>query len=74
MIKQFTVGFGRTINLGNYESARVEGSVTFEIADGDDVREREQMAQQELRRLLEQTWKAQLKIRKEELGVPETAK
>lgn len=74
MIKQFTVGFGRTINLGNYESARVEASITMEVENAENLKLAEQVAQTELRQLLEATWKAQLKIRKEELGVPETTK
>ncbi len=32
-IKQITVGASRTINLGNYESMRVDGSCTIEIED-----------------------------------------
>jgi len=32
-IKQITVGASRTINLGNYESMRIDGSCTIEIDD-----------------------------------------
>ena len=32
-IKQITVSASRTINLGNYESMRVDGSCTIEIED-----------------------------------------
>ncbi|MBI2240269.1 MAG: hypothetical protein HYU59_05630 [Magnetospirillum gryphiswaldense] len=36
-ITSITVGLARTINLGNFESARLEGAATVEIAEGDDV-------------------------------------
>lgn len=73
MLTQFTIGFSRTINLGNYESARVEASVTMEVEHRENLPMAEEVAQKELRRLLEETWKAQLKYRKETY-VPETAK
>lgn len=36
-IKEITVGASRTINMGNYESIRVEGSCTIELDDDDSV-------------------------------------
>ena len=36
-IKEITIGASRTINLGNYNSIKVEGSCTIEIADGEDA-------------------------------------
>lgn len=63
MIKEFTIGYSRTINLGNYESARVEASVTMTLPADDPYNEKyrqeQDYAQKELRRLLEETWKAQ---------------
>ena len=35
-IKEITVGASRTINLGNYNSIKVEGSCTVELAEGED--------------------------------------
>lgn len=72
-IKEFTVGFSRTINLGNYESARVEASVTFEVENYDADRSDEfdpivREAQTELRNLLVQTWKAQSQTVKKDNG------
>jgi hypothetical protein len=64
MISQFKVGFSRTINLGNYESARVEAEVTYEIdeeAKPEDWIAAQETAQTTLRKLLEQTYKAQYK-------------
>lgn len=58
MISQFTIGTSRTINLGNYESIRVEASVTINVDDGD-WPEVKRAAQIELRQLLEETLKAQ---------------
>lgn len=36
-IKGITVGASRTVNLGNYESVKVEGLCTVEIENGDDI-------------------------------------
>lgn len=35
-IKEITVGGSRTINLGNYNSIKVEGSCTVEFSAGED--------------------------------------
>ncbi len=35
-IKEITVSLGQTINLGNYESHRLDVSVTAELETGDD--------------------------------------
>ena len=36
-VKECTFGVARTINLGNYESLRLEHSVTVELSDGETV-------------------------------------
>ena len=68
--KEFSIGFSRTINLGHYESARVEASVTIEqpaqhratkLLDSEEI----QNAQNQLRELLEKTWKEQFKTTKD---------
>jgi hypothetical protein len=66
VLKEFTIGFCRTINLGNFESAKVQASVTFEIGDfgqaqAAHIENVEAHAQRTLRRLLETTYKAQMK-------------
>lgn len=58
---EFSVGCSRTINLGNYESIKVEASVTMEIHEESDMGELRERAQKELRQLLEETYKAQHK-------------
>ena len=58
MIKAFTIATARTINLGNYESMRIESSVTFET-DDQLFAQHKAAAQTELRKLLEETYKAQ---------------
>lgn len=60
-IIEFVVGCSRTINLGNFQSIRVEASVTVEVHEGSDWDELKQKAQKELRTLLEETYKAQYK-------------
>lgn len=61
MLKEFTVGASHTINLGNYESLRVEASVTVVIQEGEDYGTLRENAQKDLRTLLEQTYVAQRK-------------
>lgn len=63
MLNEFTIGFSRTINLGNFESARVEASVSIIVAEGDDTAQLMSEAQATLRHLLEQTWKQQFSER-----------
>jgi len=58
-IIEFSVGTSRTINLGNYESLKIEASVTVEVHEGVDWKELRDNAQKELRRLLEDTYIAQ---------------
>ena len=67
MLKQFTVGAAHTLNLGNYESMRIEASVTWDVPEGAEQTEYDRLkteAQAELRRLLEHTYKAQRRERK----------
>lgn len=64
MITQFTVGCSRTINLGNFENVRVESSVTVTLEDGQNLDRCKAMAQQELRKLLEETYRNQYADRK----------
>lgn len=59
MIKEFTVGASHTVNLGNYESLRIEASVTVTVNDGDDLASLKEAAQTELRDLTEKTFVAQ---------------
>lgn len=63
MIKEFTIGFSRTVNLGNYNSAKVEAQVTLDVPAGTSQISQStiNIAQSELRMLLESTWQAQFK-------------
>ena len=36
MIKGFEIGVSRTINLGNFESLRVEAKLAVDLKEGDD--------------------------------------
>jgi hypothetical protein len=58
-IIEFQVGTSRTINLGNYESLKIEASVTMEVHEGANMDELRAAAQKELRKLLEDTYIAQ---------------
>jgi hypothetical protein len=57
MITQFTVGASRTINLGNFESMRVEASVTIDLNEGENFDDCKIGAHRELRKLLEETYR-----------------
>jgi hypothetical protein len=61
-IKEITIGFARTVNLGNYESARVEAAVKVELESDhpEYVYERMEGLQKELGDLLTKTWNAQI--------------
>jgi DNA-binding FadR family transcriptional regulator len=54
---EFTIGVSHTINLGNYESLKIEASVTIQPEKGE--KEVVSRAQAQLRRLVEDTLKAQ---------------
>jgi hypothetical protein len=58
-LKEFSIGFSRTVNLGHYESARVEASVTY-VMEGTQLTENIlDAAEVELKSLLDTTWKKQ---------------
>jgi len=61
MIKQFTVGVSKTVNLGNFNSMRVEASLTIEVPEGDDYGLLKMKAQEDLTTLLAETWRANRK-------------
>lgn len=48
-VKECTFGVARTINLGNYESLRLEHSVTVELSDGETVAEVRDAAFEQMR-------------------------
>ena len=61
-LKEFSIGFSRTVNLGRYESARVEASVTYACDEGTTMTpEVIEAAQKELGILLDETWKEKIK-------------
>ena len=69
MIKSFKVGCARTINLGNYQSLRIEALVEVEVELDPDAADAtwiatKNAAQTELRQLMEETYRAQHKIDK----------
>ena len=49
----------KTINLGDFNSIRVQAGVTAELADGDDIAMVKADLQNELRILLDDTYRAQ---------------
>jgi predicted Rdx family selenoprotein len=64
MITQFSVGCSRTINLGNFESLRVEATITVDCPEDGDFPQMKLAAQTQLRQLLEETYRAQHEDRK----------
>jgi hypothetical protein len=61
MIREFVVGCSKTINKGNYNSIRVETSLTVVVAEGDDFAALKLRALQDLKQTLEEVYKSQLK-------------
>ena len=61
MITEFRVGCSKTINLGDYQSIRIEASVTVAVPEGEDLPTAKHLAQLELKSLLHETWQAQRK-------------
>jgi hypothetical protein len=59
MISQFSIGTSRTINLGNFESLRVEATITVDCPEDGDFTQMRLAAQTQLRQLLEDTYRAQ---------------
>jgi hypothetical protein len=59
VITRFSIAASHTLNLGDYNSFRVECSLTVDVPEGDDFEVLKDRAQTELRRLLEETYKAQ---------------
>ena len=60
-VTEFSLGCSKTINLGNYQNIRIEASVTVSVDANESLAKASDEAQQELRRLLEETYSAQLK-------------
>lgn len=58
---QITIGVSKTINLGNYNSMKVEASLVVAPDELDDLTVVKRQAQLELRSLIEETWHAQRK-------------
>jgi hypothetical protein len=64
MITQFSIGCSRTVNLGNFESLRVEATLTIDCPEDGDFPQMKIGAQMALRQLLEETYRAQHEDRK----------
>jgi hypothetical protein len=62
-ITELRVGVNRTISLGKYEFIRLDAGLTVEIAEGDDLVAVRAALQPELRAILEDTYRAQMKPR-----------
>ena len=59
-IKQFSVGASKTVNLGDYNSVRVEASIVYELAEGDDYYTQRERMMDALKSQLEATYKSQM--------------
>ena len=55
------IATAKTINLGNFQSLRIEADVTAEIAEGDSLTDAKALLQVELSTLLAETYRAQRK-------------
>lgn len=59
MIKEFTIACSKTVNQGNFNSLRVEFSITVAVMEGDDWHKLATQAQVDLRDKLNETYRAQ---------------
>ena len=66
MIKEFVLGCSKTVNLGNYNSIRVEASVTVTVPECDDFAALKAIAQEDIKIMIEETYTAQLKAQRQQ--------
>lgn len=59
MITEFRVGAAHTFNLGNFESFRIEASITISVNEGDDYEALTTQAQAALKEQLTRTYTEQ---------------
>lgn len=60
-ITEFRIAASHTVNIGNYESLRIEAQVTVTVGEASELDDLKARAQIELRKLLEETYRAQHK-------------
>jgi hypothetical protein len=60
-IIEFAIGVSHTVNLGNFESMRIEASVTYQVGENDKLEALKLQAEQELTQLCRETYLAQRK-------------
>lgn len=60
-VTEFSIGCSKTVNLGNYQSLKIEASVVVAMDANEKLTDVSAAAQDELRQLLEQTYAAQYK-------------
>jgi hypothetical protein len=60
-LTEIRAGCAKTINLGNYQSLRVEAGAVLELHEGDDPAKARAMLQEELKTLLTETYRHQRK-------------
>ena len=61
IITQIRLGAAKTINMGNYQSLRIEAGVTADLVEGDDTNAVTVRLQAELSELMAETYRAQRK-------------
>ena len=61
IVTELRVQVSKTINLGNFNSIKIEGGLTAAVGDGEDIGIAKAALQRELKSLLEETYRAQRK-------------
>lgn len=56
---EFKIGAGHTVNLGNFNSIKIEAGLTIAVQEGSDLLALRTQAQDVLRNMLEETYRAQ---------------
>ena len=58
-VVEFSIGASHTVNLGNYNSIKIDAGLTITVKEGADFAALRTQAQEVLRNMLEETYKAQ---------------
>ena len=58
-VVQFHIGAGHTVNLGNFNSIKIEAGLDIVVAEGADLDKLRDQAQTVLRNMLEETYRRQ---------------
>ncbi len=74
LITELRVQVSKTINLGNFNSIKIEGGLTAALGEGESLDAAKTAVQRELKLLLDETYRAQKKAEEPEPATYEPAR